>query len=632
MIPKSSSGPFNSFNARALNSTQVAETFVPSVQYRALCRRCHTIVLGPRGSGKTTLLKMLQTAALEMWPHHEAKSYADSIDFTGVFIATDVSWGEQLKSLGHGKLDDSTHKLFSVATFTTHVLHALVSSMEYRARGDWRSTQRSVRRVELSTADEASFAVFVAKAWHLEGILPTLSGLRLGLTGRLLAIREIASKEAFFNEQGRPERLEKHRFLHLHFLRASVLAIELFDQLINESGARWALLCDEIELAPKWIQSELLQALRSTDDRFLFKLALNPFTDNSAFLSEASSAAAGQDFEQLALWYAEKRDALQFCTSLWDEMFASRGTKSLLPAKVFGNSQFGALPKEEKPKSSAYGPESRWARKFVSLQEKDATFRSYLKNRKIDPRNMHLFNENEQAAEVRKIAPIVAIRDFYRQRDDQGRTQLRSRKAPLLYSGAESVFAITEGNPRWFLGLMASMVDLAGRLQPEFPSQPIPAAIQARELLKISQRFAATLKTIPTHESAPSGMGVLQLVRKIALYMYQQAVVQPFRPEPPGSFIVDSNAPEHLLITLGQALNAGAIVYVPDDDGQLILTSLRGKRFRPSYLLAPLYRFPIRLGASVSLASIMRWDGAEEHYETSQLELITDGENDAEES
>ena len=122
---------------------------------------------------------------------------------------------------------------------------------------------------------------------------------------------------------------------------------------------------------------------------------------------------------------------------------------------------------------------------------------------------------------------------------------------------------------------------------------------------------------------------MLQLVRKIALYMYQQAVVQPFRPEPPGSFIVDSNTPDYLLSTLGQALNAGAIVYVPDDDGQLILTSLRGKRFRPSYLLAPLYRFPIRLGASVSLNSIMRWEGTDSSQETTQLELMTTEDGDA---
>lgn len=47
-------------------------------------------------------------------------------------------------------------------------------------------------------------------------------------------------------------------------------------------------------------------------------------------------------------------------------------------------------------------------------------------------------------------------------------------------------------------------------------------------------------------------------------------------------------------------------MYVPDDDGQLILMSLKGKRFRLSYLLAPLYGFPIRLGKDVALSVILR--------------------------
>jgi hypothetical protein len=628
MTLQSPIGIFNSFNARALNSKQVAATFVPSSQYSSLCRRCHTIVLGPRGSGKTTLLKMLQQPALEMWGHPDADSYASRIDFTGVFIATDVSWGEQLKSLGHGKLDEATHKLLSIATFTTHVLHAVVSAMEHRVSG-YDDVARLIKRVSLSRTDEAAFVTYVARAWHLDGILPTLSGLRLSLTRRLLQVREIASKEALLGADQRSQRLETHAFLHLHFLRGAAVAIELFDEIVHEKGSRWALLCDEIELAPKWIQSELLQCLRSTDDRFLFKLALNPFTDNSEFLSEASSAAAGQDFEQLALWYAEKRDALHFCNSLWAELFQSHQSKLLPPIKVFGASQFDAFPQDSKPQASAYGPESRWAKKFVSLAKKDSSFRQYLDSRNINLRSMHLLQENEQAAEVRKIAPIVAIRDFYRQEGDGPGAQLRSRKIPLLYSGAESIFSITEGNPRWFLGLMGSFLDFAGPISPGTRIDIVRASVQARELLKVAQRFAATLKTIPMLEKSPDGIGVLQLIRKIGRYFHYQAVVQPFRPEPPGSFIVDSGTSESMLVALGQALNAGAIVYVPDEEAQLILTSLRGKRFRPSYLLAPLYRFPIRLGASVSLSTIMRWREEDGPDEESQLTLLNQEEDDA---
>src|SRR3954470_15580022 len=96
---------FESFNARALEPDQVARTFVPSQHYRTLTKRSHSIIIGPRGSGKTTLLKMLQQPALEAWNHPHADEYRSIIDFTGVFIATDVSWGRQVQSLGYGKLE-----------------------------------------------------------------------------------------------------------------------------------------------------------------------------------------------------------------------------------------------------------------------------------------------------------------------------------------------------------------------------------------------------------------------------------------------------------------------------------------------------------------------------------------------
>jgi hypothetical protein len=96
---------FESFNARALSPESVARTFIPSEKFAELAARCHSIVIGPRGSGKTSLLKMLQTTALETWNHEEAGEYRSRIDYTGVFIATDISWKEQLRSIGHPHLD-----------------------------------------------------------------------------------------------------------------------------------------------------------------------------------------------------------------------------------------------------------------------------------------------------------------------------------------------------------------------------------------------------------------------------------------------------------------------------------------------------------------------------------------------
>ena len=609
---------FESFNARALNPEQVARTFVPSRQFEQLCKRCHTIVVGPRGSGKTTLLKMLQQPAIENWKHADADRIAGSIEFTGIFIGTDISWGQQLESLGYGVLDQDTHRRLSIASFTTHVLRALILGIQNRVTLSTAQSARSFRRVSLSENTEIEVVKSICSAWDITDTIPSLLALRQALTRRLLQIRTIANQEATLGEDGRPERIGGITFLHLHFLQAAGYAIEIFDDAVDGKGSKWALLFDELELAPNWVQDELLRSLRSTDDRFLFKLALNPFTSNTYLLRTPTSPAPGQDFDQIPLWYAEKRDSYAFCNSLWHEMLSQHELPSVPAKKMLGASNFDTPYEEWRAFGTAYRPGSRWSRRFASLAAKDKSFRIYLDSHNIDLNELHNLSESERAADVRKIAPVVAVRDFYRASDaaEKAVGRSRSRKSAILYSGAESLFAITEGNPRWFIGMMKHLLeDSAGE-------PTISPLRQADEMLNAAQRFSATLRTIPIDVTANTPMvGVLQLVRRIGRFFHTQTVKEDFRPEPPGSFTVDAHTPDYLLAILGQALNAGAIVYVPDDEGQLILTSLRGKRFRLSYLLGPLYGFPIRLGKDVALSTILRWNEESRSIDVDQLTL-----------
>ena len=220
-------------------------------------------------------------------------------------------------------------------------------------------------------------------------------------------------------------------------------------------------------------------------------------------------------------------------------------------------------------------------------------------------------DDDQRAAEVRKIAPIVALRDFYMREPepDQQSQSLRSRKTAQLYTGADSIFALTEGNPRIFIGLVGSLLADAKKRS----SFSVPPQAQADHLLGSAEKFLATLRTIPVMRSGDHvGLGVVTLLRKIARYFHVDAAKGPFKAAPVGSFTVDSQIAESVLDTLTQALNAGAIIYVPEDQGSVILTSLRGKKFRLSYLLAPLYGFPIRLGRDIALSRILAPNQTEE--------------------
>jgi len=602
-----SRGPsvFESINARALTPSQVAQTFVPSSHFVELCRRRHSIVLGPRGSGKTTLLKMLQPAALEAWQHADAQDIANTIDFTAIFVATDISWSEQLSVIGLGALEPEFTQKLALACFTTHSLKAVVTAFQQRLGSRHTTVQRPVRRVEIKPSVEALIVSEIAKVWRIEGIAPSFYSLRQALTRRLVDIRELGSRESSLSTTGRQERLASTAYLHLPFLPAAASAIEIFEDALEIPEGKWAYSFDELELAPEIIQRELIQSIRSTDDRFLFKLALNPFTTNTYLLQSALSPAPGQDFDQISLWYAEKRVAHSFCNDLWRELARQSGVPDWSPRDVLGASYFESSEEDTESERGAYAPGSRWAKRFQALAGKDQTFRSYLDRRKIDLQKLHLMDEETRAAEVRKIAPIVALREFYLRGDnldDQALQSIRSRKTAALYTGADSIFSLTEGNPRIFIGLVGSLLLTArGRT-----SSTVPPQIQAEQLLAASEKFLATLRTIPvekTNES--SGVGVLNLLRSIARYFHDDAVKDEFKAAPVGGFTIDAKTPDGILQVLGQALNAGAIIYVPDDEGKVILTSLRGKKFRLSYLLAPIYGFPIRMGRDIALSRIL---------------------------
>jgi hypothetical protein len=94
-------------------------------------------------------------------------------------------------------------------------------------------------------------------------------------------------------------------------------------------------------------------------------------------------------------------------------------------------------------------------------------------------------------------------------------------------------------------------------------------------------------------------------VQRIGEHFHEEIVSGPFKSDPYGSFVVDSHTSSEILNLLEKAVNMGAIIYVPDDSSEMILRSLKGKRFRLSYLLAPIMEIPIRLGKPISLNRLL---------------------------
>lgn len=612
-----------SFNARDLPPEEVARTFVPPPKFSDVLAGTSSLIVGPRGSGKTTLLKMLQIEALESWEHSDAEFLLKEVNYPTVFVATDRRWSNQLSSLGRYGLDDDNASLLAMAAYTTQVLRALVNTMIARTRSVSGDEVRTICRTEMTQTAEAELVRFLAETWQLTPRLASLVSLRQALTSRLVRIRNIAILSSSLRSGEEQFCNEEVSMLSLPFLDAVVMGIEVFNDTVGQPHQRWALAFDELEIAPPNVYSELVDAVRACDDRVLLKLALSPAKQSGPNLETAFAPAPGNDFSLVRLWHPDRVDGESFCYALWNSMVGAKGFAGLKPEVALGVSYFEPEPG---PNGDDYEPGSKWANLFKKMRDHDSSFDSYLTRKRIDPDAMHVLRDQVRAADVRKIAPLLPLRMHYRPKDGERiRVQrVRSRKSGKLYCGAKMLFALTEANPRWFKNLFGTMVGSVS-------NNKVALNIQRRAVDETSRRFAALLKTAPApvFQFRGSPQGVLGVIRRISKFISDEHIVQPFKAEPAATFTVPSNAANELLEILEEAVNWGGIVYVPDSDDQIILSSLKGKRFRISYLLAPIYGLPVRLGKPASLGTVFSRRGCQlsaSDSETEQEEFDLSGE------
>lgn len=596
---------FESFNAKNLSPLQVARTFIPPKrQFGDLCSRSHSVVLGPRGSGKTTLLKMLQLPALAAWSHPSAEEFIERIDFNAVFVPADIVWRAQFDNLfGHG-VDPEVGKRLGLASFTTHVLISLLNAFEATLGPVQRPLMQRFHST-LLPAQEALLVAELARAWDVSPTIPSVFGLKLGLRARLAEIASLAERLDGTSREQAMGVVTSHNYLFLTFYEQVLFAVEIINGLTNQPDRQWALLFDELEIAPRDIRKQLIALLRGTDTKLLIKISMSPYNHDFDKLSHDIGGKAGNDFLPISLSYSDKDDAVPFAEEIVASMLSEMGIEARSPQNIFGQSEFDMGRSDQSKLGSAYAPGSANFRRFSDLSAKDATFRAYLERNDLDLKSLHLISDNQRASVVRKLTSVVTVRDaFLRESSDPNlisRTKLRSRKRPLLYTGASALFALTEGNPRWIIGTL-------GPLLKSLPSDggPVPKHIQAKSVSIALNRFRALLSTLPVDFGGDGGdASLLSLIDLIGEYFYSGVVVAPFKPEPPTTFVVDEVTPASVVKALEVALNVGAVVMVPETPDQKLVASIVGTRFRLTYLLAPHFKLPLTTGKSRVLSSVL---------------------------
>lgn len=602
------------FNARFLEPSRVGATFVATPFLALTARPEHTAILGPRGSGKTTLLKMLTLAALRSWEHTKKREFASALGFLAVYIPASITWSSDYRGFTNAPADRGTLDLISISLFRHSVLVALLTAYEELAED---ASQVSPLFTQVNIVDrglaEPPFCRLLARAWSLSPGASTAAGLRQLLNDRIRTLQRLSVEAGILNITSR-ELIRDYPFVSAHFIDDATSFLDTLTECL-EFSSRLCLCFDELEIAPKAVVQSIMQAPRSIDQRIFVKFSAAPYVGAARETNADPTVASEQnDFRLVFLSSFASSKIRPFSEALFRSLCYTSGVMGTAD-EILGLSFLEDDPLVLKGRLSAsslperrYGPEGSRQRKYQALYERDRSFRSYADEKGLDVHDLSFGSEKRRAAAVRKILWPVLIREeflFVQEAAGNQRRRLRSKDAVSdIYTGAGSIFALCEGNPRWLIGLLQPMIDGSSSSP---TGKPVPRSLQKQLVEKMIASYFALLSTIPGRETAGKVESLVGLVDRIGRYFRESVLGPAFNPDPVLSFFVDDAVAGSARDLIGRGINMGAFVTTQDvqGDDSYVVGEIAGLKVRLSNMLAPHFRLPLSGGRTINLSTIL---------------------------
>ena len=570
-----------SFNARNLDPKEVAEKFIFSDSFDKLKNNCHTVILGARGCGKTTLMKMLTLPALYSWKDPIAEKFIQEIPFYSVYIPTDISW--VLKEESFKNYDDNNEFKKNISKFAvnTNLFESLCD------------TFYNILHYEITDIDEEKefeLCVNLIERWKLKkSTVPKLQYVKTALQKRRDDVSQKIPKSIFNKTESQ---LINEDYFDLDYRTSVTTVVTIFNRIYNIPTSKKIALCfDELEFAPVWLKKELYQSLRSTDQNLLFKLSSSPLLPREVeeIMNSESGASFGNDFEAIKMWELQSNN--DFPKKILESLLVSN--PHFKDLETFFGSNFRYIKKLE-----SYSHNSEYLQEIKELQAKDEIFRDFLIKNSINPTNPIPINEEQKASIFRKMKPIVYFRNYLlRENKFNSKPVLKpSKKCIELYSGLEIIISITDGNPRWLIVLINSILNSC-------KDNKVENNIQYDEIIKVSNRFINFIKNTPIKLNDPKSLTIDKLIEKISHYYQTELLGQKFQPEPVSTFTFDISDSRDYENIIEKGLLQGAFILI-GNEREIYDFEINNKRFKLSYLYYPKYRLPLRMNKSIKLSSI----------------------------
>lgn len=574
---------FPTYNARHYAPSEVAESFIWSENFGKLLQTNHSVILGARGCGKTTLMKMLTLPALYSWKNIKAESIKNEIGFYAIYISTDIYWDvknqayySQLKQFGDLPLLLSK---FSVATNVfTSICETFLNVIKYELN-------------DLDNAKEIELSKYLIESWKLNSIIPNIKFVKEALNKRIDEVNQMLQNIIFNHDKDKS--LKYPDFFYLSFETSLESIIPVFERVYNIIGKKqWALCFDELEFAPLWLQKELFLSLRSRKQYILYKLSASPIlpTELENSIKGMYRASVGNDYELIKMWNLPE-----------DEKFSIELIESLLKKKypLAEASDYFGTNDIYNGKQNSYEKGSDFYVQMIELIKKDNSFKEFLKDKKVKLSNPVPTSEDQKDVLFRKIKPIVYYRNFFiKSKKDLIKTKYRSRKTNTLLSGIEVLSKVCDGNPRWLIGIINSILAKSDE-------NGADKSVQFKQLILTAKRFQNVMGNIPVGNNK---LSIIDITDKVAMFFSNQVLGDKFLMDPKGTFFVDddnSKIPDNIVELIEKGISQGAFILLDSNEDSFDF-QIRNRRFKLSYLFFALYDLPLRNYTKVNLSICLR--------------------------
>jgi energy-coupling factor transporter ATP-binding protein EcfA2 len=183
---------YNTYNARHLKPSEVAESFIFSNSFEKLIQNDHSVILGARGCGKTTLMKMLTLPALYHWEHERAADIRMGLPFHAVYISTDIYWDVKNQTY--------SSELESFGNFSERISQFSVTSNVFSSLCD---TFKNIVEIDIccdNEAKELELCKVLIKAWRLNATVPKIEYVKEALNERVDFVNQFI-QDVIFNHK-----------------------------------------------------------------------------------------------------------------------------------------------------------------------------------------------------------------------------------------------------------------------------------------------------------------------------------------------------------------------------------------------------------------------------------------------